>query len=320
METITLKALSPKINNLDVENTITGFIFNYNGSNHIITVHHFLPIDKVYDQETNNELDIEINSSWNEGLILNTNNVNLSKYKIFSKVHNNIPKLNSRLSMKVDGNRIELEFIGYDMIPFNNIQLDVPILLIKARIISNLDKFAGYSGSPVFIKNKIIGIFTKIRSDSNIAYIIPIYIITKNLEKEDNSNIYTMNVKNIQKIGSWIVNKDNEVYHPTLKLNIPVATYFLIEGDLNFKSIIYFGKKKTSVDLVQTVTKKDQVSDSNANIVLRNDSEYKLNIRLLTFLKNIEFNSNILYDLVQTLMRQQKETWIKISDNKISFV
>ena len=129
-----------------------------------------------------------------------------------------------------------------------------------------------------------------------------------------------MNVKNIQKIGSWIVNKDNEVYHPTLKLNIPVATYFLIEGDLNFKSIIYFGKKKTSVDLVQTVTKKDQVSDSNANIVLRNDSEYKLNIRLLTFLKNIEFNSNILYDLVQTLMRQQKETWIKISDNKISFV
>lgn len=320
METITLKLQSPKINNIDVENTVTGFILNYNGGNHIITVHHFLPIDKVYDQETNNELDIEINSSWNEGLILNTNNVNLSKYKIFSKVHNNIPKLNSRLSMKVDGNRIELEFIGYDMIPFNNIQLDVPILLIKARIISNLDKFAGYSGSPVFIKNKIIGIFTKIRSDSNIAYIIPIYIITKNLEKEDNSNIYTMNVKNIQKIGSWIVNKDNEVYHPTLKLNIPVATYFLIEGDLNFKSIIYFGKKKTSVDLVQTVTKKDQVSDSNENIVLRNDSEYKLNIRLLTFLKNIEFNSNILYDLVQTLMRQQKETWIKISDNKISFV
>ena len=320
METITLKLQSQKINNIDVENTVTGFILNYNGGNHIITVHHFLPIDKVYDQETNNELDIEINSSWNEGLILNTNNVNLSKYKIFSKVHNNIPKLNSRLSMKVDGNRIELEFIGYDMIPFNNIQLDVPILLIKARIISNLDKFAGYSGSPVFIKNKIIGIFTKIRSDSNIAYIIPIYIITKNLEKEDNSNIYTMNVKNIQKIGSWIVNKANEVYHPTLKLNIPVATYFLIEGDLNFKSIIYFGKKKTSVDLVQTVTKKDQVSDSNANIVLRNDSEYKLNIRLLTFLKNIEFNSNILYDLVQTLMRQQKETWIKISDNKISFV
>jgi hypothetical protein len=320
MDTITIKFNTTKINNIDVENTVTGFVFNYNGKNQIVTVHHFLPIDKVYERETNNELDIEINSSWNEGLILKTDNVDLSKYKIFSKVHNNIPKLNSRLSMKTDGNRIEFEFIGYDMFPFNNIQLDVPILFIKARIITNIDNFAGYCGSPVFIKNKIIGIFSKIRTDSNIAYIIPIYVITKNLEKEDNSNIYTMNVKNIQKIGSWIVNKDNEVYHPTLKLNIPIATYFLIEGDLNFKSIIYFGKKKTSIDLLQTVTKKDLVSDSDVNIITRNVSEYKLNLRLLSFLKKANFDSNVLYDLVQTLMRQQKETWIKIFNNKISFV
>lgn len=320
MDTITLKFYTTKINNIDVENTVTGFVLNYNGKNQIITIHHFLPINKVYERETNNELDIEINSSWNEGLILKTDNVDLSKYKIFSKVHNNIPKLNSRLSMKTDGNRIELEFIGYDMFPFNNIQLDVQMIFIKARIITNIDNFAGYCGSPVFIKNKIIGIFSKIRTDSNIAYIIPIYIITKNLEKEDNSNIYTMNVKNIQKIGSWIVNKDNEVYHPTLKLNIPIATYFLIEGDLNFKSIIYFGKKKTSIDLVQTVTKKDQVSDSDVNIVTRNVSEYKVNLRLLSFLKKANFDSNVLYDLVQTLMRQRKETWIEISDNKISFV
>ena len=320
MDTITLKFYTTKINNIDVENTVTGFVLNYNGKNQIITIHHFLPINKVYERETNNELDIEINSSWNEGLILKTDNVDLSKYKIFSKVHNNIPKLNSRLSMKTDGNRIELEFIGYDMFPFNNIQLDVQMIFIKARIITNIDNFAGYCGSPVFIKNKIIGIFSKIRTDSNIAYIIPIYIITKNLEKEDNSNIYTMNVKNIQKIGSWIVNKDNEVYHPTLKLNIPIATYFLIEGDLNFKSIIYFGKKKTSIDLIQTVTKKDQVSDSDVNIVTRNVSEYKVNLRLLSFLKKANFDSNVLYDLVQTLMRQRKETWIEISDNKISFV
>lgn len=320
MDTITIKFNTTKINNIDVENTVTGFVLNYNGKNQIVTVHHFLPIDKVYERETNNELDIEINSSWNEGLILKTDNVDLSKYKIFSKVHNNIPKLNSRLSMKTDGNRIEFEFIGYDMFPFNNIQLDVPILFIKARIITNIDNFAGYCGSPVFIKNKIIGIFSKIRTDSNIAYIIPIYIITKNLEKEDNSNIYTMNVKNIQKIGSWIVNKDNEVYHPTLKLNIPIATYFLIEGDLNFKSIIYFGKKKTSIDLLQTVTKKDLVSDSDVNIITRNVSEYKLNLRLLSFLKKANFDSNVLYDLVHVLIKQEKETWIKLSDNKISFV
>jgi len=324
MDTISLKFITTKINNIDVENDVTGFVLNYNGKNHIITIHHFLPINKVYECETNNELDIEINSSWNEGLILKTDNVNLSKYKIFSKVHNNIPKLNSRLSMRTNGNRIEFEFIGYEMFPFNNIQLDVPMIFIKTRIISDVNNFAGYCGSPVFINNKIIGIFSKKRTDSNIAFIIPIYIITKNLEKEDNSNIYTMNIKNIQKIGSWIVNKDNEVYHPTLKLNIPIATYFLIEGDLNFKSIIHFGKKKISIDLVQTVIKKDQIFDSNVNIVTRNITEYKLNLRLLSFLKNINFDSNILYDLIQTFMRQkketQKDTWIEISDNKILFV
>lgn len=320
METLTLKFQSNQFNKRDVENIVTGFILNYGGKNHIITIHHFLPIDKVYDTETNNELNIEINSSWNEGLILNTQNVDLLKYKIFSKVHNNIPKLNSRLSMKIDGNRIELETIGCDMVPFDNIQMDVPILLIKARIFSNIDKFAGLSGSPVFIKNKIVGIFTKTRTDANIAYIIPIYVITKNLEKEDNSNIYTMNVKNIRKIGSWIVNKDNEVYHPTLKLNIPIATYFLLEGDLNFKSILYFGKKTSSVDLVQCIAKKDLVSDCDINIITRNDSEYKLNVRLLSYLKNIEFDSKLLYDLVHLLIKQKKETWIKLSDNKISLI
>ena len=320
METLTLKFQSNQFNKRDVENIVTGFILNHDGKNHIITIHHFLPIDKVYDTETNNELNIEINSSWNEGLILNIQNVDLSKYKIFSKVHNNIPKLNSRLSMKIDGNRIELETIGYDMVPFDNIQIDVPILLIKARIFSNIDKFAGVSGSPFFIKNKIVGIFTKARTDANIVYIIPIYVITKNLEKEDNSNIYTTNVKNIKKIGSWIVNKDNEVYHPTLKINIPVATYFLLEGDLNFKTILYFGKKASSVDLVQSVTKKDLLSDCDTNIITRNDSEYKLNIRLLSYLKNIEFDSKLLYDLVHVLIKQKKETWIKLSDNKISFI
>jgi len=319
METISLKFITTKINNIDVENTVTGFVLNYNGKKHIITVHHFLPINKVYDCETNNELDIEINSSWNEGLILKTDNVNLLKYNIFSKVHNNSPKLNSRLFMKVDGIRIEFEFLGYDMFPFNNIQLDIPMIFIRAKIITNFNNLDGCCGSPVLIKNKVIGIFSKFKTDSNIAYIIPIYIITKNLEKEDNSNIYTMNIKNIQKIGSWIVN-NNKVYHPTLKLNIPIATYFLIEGDLNFKSLIHFGKKKTSIDLVQTVIKKDLISDSNVNIVTRNVSEYKLNLRLLEFLRNINFDSNVLFDLVQTFIRQKKETWIKISDNKISFV
>ena len=319
-DTLTLKILSQKLNNKEIEKIVTGFVLNYNSKNYIITTHHFLPINKVYDIETNNELAIEINSSWNEGLILETENVDLSKYKIFSKVHNTIPKLDSNLFMKSHDKRYELEIIGYDMLPFDSIQSDVPILLIKTRILSKIDTLAGFSGSPVFIKNKIVGVLTKIRKDANIVYIIPIYVITKNLDKQDNSNIYTTNVSDIKKIGSWIVNKNNEVYHPTLKINIPISSYFLLEGDSNYKTIIVYGNKKSSVDLVQSIIKTDLASDCDKNIIKRNDSEYKINIRLLSYLKNINFDSKMLYDIVLVLTRQKRNIWIKILDNEISFV
>ena len=311
METFILTLKSKQFDQQEVENTVTGFVLNYNGKNHVITVHHFLPIDKVYD-ELDNELNIKINSSWNEGLILSTENMDISKYTIFSKLHNNIPKLNSRLSLKIADKCIELETDGYDFIPFDNLQMDVPTLLIRTRIMSDYSELAGFSGSPVFIKDKIVGIFSKIRTDSNIAYIIPIYIITKNLEKEDNSNIYTVKVKHISKIGSWNVNKDNEVYHPTLKYNIPIATYFLLEGDLNFKTIIYFGKKTTKFDLIQTVVKKDLISDADNSIVSRNNYEYKLNVRLLRHLKDIKVDMKPFI----VLMIKQKDNWIRLTDDK----
>ncbi len=317
-ETLTLKIKTQKLNNDELENTVTGFILNHNNKNHIITIHHFLPISKVYDMETNNELAIKINSSWSEALILETDNVEVSKYKIFSKVHNNIPKTECPLFLKAFGKRHELEIIGYDMIPFDNIQRDIPIPVIKTKILSGVENLAGFSGSPVFIKNKIVGIFSKIRTDDNIAYVIPIYIITKNLDKLDNSNVYTTNVSEIKKIGSWVVNKDNEIYHPTLKFNIPINSYFLLEGDLNYKTIIFYGHNKTTVDLLPSVIKKDLASDCDRNIIKRNDSEYKINTRLLSFLRTYDFDSNVLHSMVIALTKYKSNFWLKITDNKIS--
>jgi hypothetical protein len=316
-QTLTLKILSQKFNGQNIKNTTYGFVLNYNGKNYIITIHHFLPIYKIFDFETNNELNIEINSSWNEGLILDTENVDLSKYKIFSKIHNSVPKLKSNLSMMINNDCIRLEIIGYDLIPFDNIQMDVPILIIKAKILSDFKNFAGYSGSPVFYENKIVGIYTKLKTDTNVAFIIPIYIIIKNLEKEDNSNIYTVNVKNIRKICTWNVNKDNHIYHPTLKFNIPVNTYFLVEGDINFKTIIHYGKKK--IDLIQSELKKDLALDSNSNLIIRNDSEYKLNIRLLSLLKYSTIDPKVLKNIIINLS-MKKENWLKITDNILSIL
>lgn len=311
METFTLTLKSKQFDQQEVENTVTGFILNYNGKNYVITIHHFRPIDEVYD-DLNNQLNIKINSSWNEGLILSTKNMDISKYTIFSKLHNNLPKLYSRLSMKMGEKFIELECDGYELIPFDNFQMDIPTLLIRTIILSDDVELAGFSGSPVFIKDKIIGIFCRVRADSNIAYIIPIYIITKNLDKEDNSNIYTVKVKHIKKIGPWIVNKDNEVYHPKLRYNIPISTYFLLEGDINFKVIIHYGKKTQSFDLIQTIVKKDLISDSINSIITRNNCEYKLNVRLLKHLKDIKIDIKPLI----MIMLNQKDTWIRLTDEK----
>jgi hypothetical protein len=319
-DTLTLKIKTQKLNDQELENTVTGFILNHNNKNHIITVHHFLPISSVYDMETNNELTIQINSSWNEALILETDNVEVSKYKIFSKVHYNIPKPECTLFIQAFGKRHELKIIGYDMIPFDNIQQDILIPLIRAKFLlgSGLENFAGFSGSPVFIKNKIVGVFTKIRKDDNIAYIIPIYVITKNLDKLDNSNIYTTNVSNIKKIGSWVVNKDNEIYHPTLKFNIPVSSYFLLEGDSNFKTIIFYGNGNVTVDFLPSIVKTDLSSCCDNNIIKRNDSEYKINTRLLSFLKTYEFDSKVLHSMVIALTKYRSNFWLKIADSKIS--
>lgn len=319
-ETLTLKIKTQKLNKDEIENIVTGFILNHNNKNHIITIHHFLPISTVYDVDSNNELPIKINSSWSEALILETDTVEISKYKIFSKVHNNIPKLECSLFIKAFGKRHELEIIGYDMIPFDNIQIDIPIPVIRTKILSGVENFAGFSGSPVFIKNKIVGVFSKIRTDNNIAYIIPIYIITKNLDKLDNSNIYTTNISEIKKIGSWVVNKDNEIYHPTLKFNIPISSYFLLEGDSNYKTIIFYGNEKPTVDLLPSIVKKDLASDCNNNIIIRNESEYKINTRLLSFLRTYEFDPSVLHSIVIALTKYKSNFWLKITDNKISII
>ncbi len=315
---MTLKIITQPLNSRMIENLVTGFILNHENSNYIISVHHFLPINAVLEYESETPLNIKINSSWSEALILETNNMDFSKYKIFSKVHNNIPKPDCPLFIKVAGKRLELQITGYEMLPFDNIQSDITIPIIKTRSLTPINNLAGLSGSPVFIKNKIVGVFSKIRPDDNTLYIIPIYIFIKNLEKNNNSRVFTTDIKNIKKIGSWVVNKDYEIYHPTMKFNIPINSYFLIEGDINFKTIIYYDDDKPRVDLIPAIVKKNLASDCDNNLLVRNNSEYKITTRLLSYLKTFEFDDETLYKLVMLLTKTTNEYWLKVEDNKFS--
>jgi hypothetical protein len=50
-----------------------------------------------------------------------------------------------------------------------------------AKLQQNIVDLSGLSGSPVFIDDKLIGVFSKFDVKESIAYIIPIYVIIKNI-------------------------------------------------------------------------------------------------------------------------------------------
>ena len=306
------------------ETKMSGFILNYNGTKYIISVHHFLPIKQICEMESGIELNIKINSCWSEILVLDVSNINLSEYKINNMIQNKLPKVNDIVYIKTNTKRYELKVIGYDSIPFDNIQDNITIPQIKCIALCDMENFAGLSGSPVFIKDKIVGIFSKYRPDSKITYIIPIYIVIKNIEKIDNSNIYSTPVNNIKKVNSYNV-KDNEIYHPTLKINIHINTYFLLEGDKNNKTLIQYEQletKKNIIEEIESLVKNDLISPCDCNIVTRKDnSEYKINTRLLSLLRKFNSDNKIALRLFLLINKNKSsEHWFGLVNGSIKLL
>jgi hypothetical protein len=81
---------------------LSGFIINVNKNNYIITIHHFLPIQKVTEADTKQELTIAVNSCWSEILVLNSKNINLNRYLVHKNIQNKLPKINDELSMELE--------------------------------------------------------------------------------------------------------------------------------------------------------------------------------------------------------------------------
>ncbi len=323
-ETVNLKINMQTFISSDLESKLNGFILNYNGVNYIVSVHHFLPIRSVYDLDTNNELPILINSCWSEILILDSTNIDISKYKITEKIQNKFPKIDEHIFIKTNHKRYDLKVVGYESIPFDNIQNNITIPQIKCSILYDIENVAGLSGSPVFIKNKIVGIFSKYRPDTKTIYVIPIYVVIKNIEKNDNNHIYSIQTENIKKINSYNV-KDNEIYHPTLKINININTYFLLEGDTNNKVIIHYENKeknKIEIEEIESSIKENLISPCDLNIVSRKDNlEFKINTRLLSLLHRYNSDNKIALKLLFILTKNKSsENWIELLNGCIKII
>ena len=296
---------------------LNGFLLNYNNKNYLISVHHNLPIKSIctHDDE---ELRIKINSCWSEILIIEPTSKILLNNMIYKTIQNKIPKyddLTKTLIIKTYDNDIEGQFMGIEYIPWDNIDTSSKIPYIKMHIgEDSTEPQSGMSGSPVFFNDKLIGVFSKYNKEDRIAYIIPIYIIIKNICRTDNSNIYSLNIPCITKINSFLV-KNELIYHPTFKMDILLESYMLIECDLSNSYNVITETKTSSENIMCTINLRNNFN--YVDIITRNkDSEYQITSRLLSIMKySYRTGSPILLFLLT-----KKGAFFSLNSNKLKII
>jgi len=246
----------------------TGFIFKCNGTKYIITTHHYLPIVNTFyeNQDTIISLKKAKNIYWNELNILEYNSfINAKVVKSF------------RTKFEKKGNIVKLEnekFIVHDYL----VTEKTPFCKIKniymRFLINNTDlvKYKGLSGAPIFSEDdRLVGIFCKYFVDGTNVYglVLPTIYILKTLVKQDNTNLYKIDLN------------CNVIYHPNIKYKIPAEVYCNLEGDENrFIPIRNLNTKEVESKMFI----KDDYFDININLEKNADDEHKFNSGLISIL------------------------------------
>lgn len=281
--------------------SLNGFVFKFNNKTYTISIHHNLPIKSVYYD--NSLLNIKINSNWSEILILDSPSIS-SDLKIHKIYQNKLPNINDVLCI----NNIKLVIDSYDFMPFDNLPNSPKTLYIKAKIVGE-NNLIGLSGYPVYYNNILIGIMSKWNIKTSMVYIIPFYVVIKNLLKNDNNNIYIINKSiKLKKIGYFNV-KDNDtvyqrsptVYQRSLKIYIPIDFYFLLEGDeeINNKFIC------DNNDVLEwSVIKESIIHDINIKNI---NNIYKVTNRLLSLLNKLNIDKKILMQILNRYIKNPDE-------------
>ena len=319
-ETIALELCTQEFQQKQLKISLNGFIMNYNNNNYIITLHHNLPIHEFTIPSKQIKPTIKFNPLWNECTILETEDIkcNLDEYKINSMIQNKLPKINETIFVVTETKRYKMITIGLDFIPFDMSNSSYMIPYIKTTFVNNvdmMDDFSGLSGSPVYVDNKLVGVFSKYNNIKQIAYIVPIYVIIKTIEKHDNSHVYTSRQNNIKKINNYNV-KDDMIYHPTLKHYIPLSSYFLLEGDIDTKYTIHYMDE--SITTIETnLYPVDNMLLSNDMDIIYYDRQYKITSRLIVLMKRMIDAEIIKIIWSKIISNPTKSIWITITEGRL---
>jgi hypothetical protein len=282
--------------------SLTAFLLHNNNTTYLISLHHHLPIDTVYEKQTESACNILVNSCWSEALIMDSHNIDISQFTVFKKIQNSIKSFtDSEIFILLDKerNRIDITRTIYEPFDYLNFSPETPYLIGKLKI--PRDSLAGKSGSPVFIREGnediLIGVLSKHDTSTQCVHIIPIYVYIKALEKKDNVTIYGVDCTNASKIGSYNITEDLElgktIYHPTLKVSIPLKTYFLLEGDENAtfainNNLCRNGKIVNIINNVNTISiNHNLIVSHEESLLFSEQGRFKINLRLLSLFKRI---------------------------------
>lgn len=314
-----------KFQNIDYisDINIQGFIIEYKNKKYIITLHQNLPIsnnillnNRIYN------FNILINSSWSELLILEyLNDIENYGYNIYNKIQNRLPKKEDNLYLDYKNlNNYKLTIKSIEFIPINYIDtiIKLPFIIVS---ISNILESEFYKdtpiineliGLPVLFNNNIIGIITRIINQN--IFVLPIYVVIKNLIKQNNDNIYILNnIENIKKIGNNIINNDT-IYHNKLKYKIPLNTYFLLEGDINKEIKV---KLKSNIYEILKYENYNLKLSNEVNIININN-KFKITSRLLSLIKFLSIDTKTLITIIKCLENSDIQIWSKFEIKKIN--
>ena len=317
--TLSLKIISQSYLSKHIKMDMKGFLINYNKRKYIGTIHHFVPIDKVINN-LNNEVNIILNSCWSEILLLDPNDFDTSNIKIIKDIQNRLPNIENKLIMESETNRISLTVCGFDMIPYDNINCKYTLPYIKAKI-DDVGKYIGLSGSPVFLNNKLVGIFSKYYPNENIALIIPTYVLIQNIKKKNNDHIYEFPFCP-KKINKYIV-RDYQIYHSTLRYTISLNTYILLEGDEDNLLKLLDNENKIEYTEMQINNDLDKIIEKD---IIKKDKLTKITSRMLNLLKKI-FQPDILayiFMLINEAITKDSidpnDLWLEYSENRFKII
>jgi hypothetical protein len=230
--TLNIQTIKPED---EVEIEVEGCYVYYNEKHYIISVHQGLPIKSII---INNKLYKDfIICAWCDLMIINIDNSYTDLFVFKHFVKKQMEPADKYFINDKKFKFINNEFMEIGMIPNN------PTIMYNCLESVSVDNII--AGQPIYNKNKLAGIVSKIDTENNYIYVIPTNYILNALNKKDNKSIYYLNenIDNIEKINYHKV-VCGKIYCSLHKMYIPIDSYVIINSEINYSLLLKNGRIK----------------------------------------------------------------------------